>query len=228
MEQSKEEKKWAPPYVAFKTFLNFLERLTASGMPSKIDRSVVPSYSGAIQAHLFSTLKFLHLMSPHGIPTESLTQLINAEGAGRKEILKNILVASYKFLFEDGVNLQRITSDELRKLFDKEGISGGTLPKAIKFFLEAAKYTEIELSPYIGNIRNPSPRGIGLKVKKTNGERQPVPQPKEPPGRKQSENVPWQQIYLSKMPDFDPAWTEEIKTKWFDAMSKVMEELKRQ
>ena len=27
MEQSKEEKKWAPPYVSYKTFLNFLERL---------------------------------------------------------------------------------------------------------------------------------------------------------------------------------------------------------
>lgn len=228
MEQNKEGKKWAPPYIAYKTFLNFIDRLKAAGIPTKIDRSVVPSYSGAIQGHLFSTLKYLHLMSQHGTPSDKLTTLVSTEGIKRQETLKNILVTSYKFLFEDGVDLQRITSDELRKLFDKEGVSGGTLPKAIKFFVEASKDAGIELSPYIGKFRNKGSRSIGLRTKKTNGEKQSPPLPPVSPNRKQTENLSWQQIYLSKMPDFDPAWSEDIKTKWFDAMNKVMEELKKQ
>jgi hypothetical protein len=229
MEQNKEEKKWAPPYIAYKTFLNFLEKLKAAGIPTKIDRSVVPSWSGAIQGHLFSSLKFLHLMSQHGIPTERLSNLVNAEEADRQRILKDILVTSYKFLFENGVNLQRITSDEFRKLFDKEGVSGGTLPKAMKFFVEASKDAGMELSPYIGKFKGTSSRSTGSRTKKIDGERQPPSSPAVPPYGKQPEkNLSWQQIYLSKMPDFDPAWSEEIKTKWFDGMNKVLEELKKQ
>ena len=46
------------------------------GIPTKIDRSVLASYSGAIQSHLFGTLKYLHLISQHGIPTDRLTKLV--------------------------------------------------------------------------------------------------------------------------------------------------------
>jgi hypothetical protein len=227
MEQKKEGKKWAPPYVAYKTFLNFLERLKAVGMPNKIDRGVVPSYSGGIQSHLFSALKYLNLMSQHGIPTERLIKLVNSEGPERLKVFKEILVTSYGFLFESGINLKGLTSDELRELFDKQGLSGGTLPKAIKFFVEASKNAGIELSPYIGKFRNTASRNVGSRAKKTNGQKQ---LPSLPPvsHKTEIENLPWQQIYLSKMPDFDPAWSEEIKIKWFDAMSKVMEELKKQ
>jgi len=226
MEQNKEDKKWGPPYVAYKTFLNFLERLKAVGMPNKIDRAVVPSYSGAIQSHLFSALKYLKLMSQHNIPTEKLTKLVNSEGIERQKVFKEILVTAYGFLFESGINLKGLTADELRKLFDKEGLSGGTVSKAIKFFVEASKGAGIELSPYIGKFRNTASRSTGSKAKKTNG--QNLPPPLLPASSNPIENLSWQQIYLSKMPDFDPAWSEEIKTKWFDAMGKVMEELKKQ
>jgi len=228
MEQKKEEKKWGPPYVAYKTFLNFLERLKAVGMPNKIDRGVVPSYSGAIQSHLFSALKYLNLMSQHGIPTERLIKLVNSDGPERQKVFKEILVTSYGFLFESGINLKGLTSDEVRKLFDDQGLSGGTVSKAIKFFVEASKNADIELSPYIGKFRTTASRSGGSRTKKTNVEKRIQPLSPSSPNGKQPEDLSWQQIYLSKMPDFDPAWSEEIKTKWFDAMSRVMDELKKQ
>jgi len=222
MERNKEEKKWAPPYVSYKTFLNFLERLQV-GIPTRIDRSVLSTYSGAIQSHLFSTLKYLHLISPLGIPTDRLTKLVHAEGAARQTIFKDILVTSYQFLFKDGVDLQRITSDELQKLFDKEGVSGGTLPKAIKFFVEATKYAGIQLSPYIGKIRVTGSRSTGPRGKKTNGEKQNDIFPHEGPlTQGQAGDTPWQQLLLAKFPSLDPAWPDEVKTKWFDSFNQLM------
>jgi hypothetical protein len=227
METEKQGKKWAPCYVSYKTFTSFLERLKV-GIPTRIDRSVVPSYSGAIQAHLFATLKYLHLMSQHGIPSERLTKLVASEGTERQKILKEILVTSYQFLFEHGIDLQRITSDELHNLFEQEGVSGGTSRKAIMFFMEAAKDAGIELSPYIGKIKATSSRNIEPRRKKTNGEKPNSIPPQEEP-LSQGQNPPsWQQLLLSKFPSFDPAWQDEVKAKWFEGFNKLMEEFKKQ
>jgi hypothetical protein len=167
-------------------------------------------------------------MSQHGTPTERLIKLVNSDGSERQKVFKEILVTSYGFLFESGINLKGLTSDEVRKLFDEQGLSGGTVSKAIKFFVEASKNAGIELSPYIGKFRSTISRSAGSRIKKTNGEKHSHPSPLVSPNGKQTENLSWQEIYLSKMPDFDPSWSEEIKTKWFDGMSKVMEELKKQ
>lgn len=230
MKNNKEEKTWGPPYVSYKTFINFLERLKASGIPTRIDRSVVPSYSGAIQGHLFSTLKYLHLMSQHGVPTEKLTKLVNSEGADRQKILKEILVSSYKFLFKEGVDLGRITSNELQTLFDKEGVSGGTIRKAIGFFKEIAKNAGIELSPYIGKIKSSGSRSNGKKGRKKSEDKlSDIPSPTirefypEQPIKQD-----WQNLLLSKFPNFDPAWSDDVKAKWFEGFKELMEEFKKQ
>jgi hypothetical protein len=107
-------------------------------------------------------------------------------------------------------------------------VSGGTLPKAIKFFVEATKDAGIELSPYIGKIRATGPRSIGSRAKKTNGEKQNNILPREEPlPLAQIGDASWQQLFLSKMPNFDPAWSEEVKIEWFKGMNKVMEEFKK-
>ena len=230
MKNNKEEKTWGPPYVSYKTFINFLERLKASGIPTRIDRSVMPTYAGAIQGHLFTTLKYLHLMSQHNIPTEKLTKLVASEGAERQKTFKDILVTSYQFLFKDGVDLQRITSDELQKLFDKEGVSGGTIRKAIVFFKEVAKDAGLELSPYIGKIRASGSRSNGRKSKKTNEDKMGgVSSPKDREFYQEQPNKQdWQNLLLAKFPNFDPAWPDDVKTKWFEGFKELMDEFKKQ
>ena len=108
-------------------------------------------------------------------------------------------------------------------------MSGGTLPKAIKFFIEAAKDAGIELSPYIGKIRATGPRSTGSRVKKTNGEKQNGVLPhKDPLTQIPSGDISWQQLLLAKFPSLDPAWPDEVKTKWFEGFNKLMEEFKKQ
>jgi hypothetical protein len=41
-------------------------------------------------------------------------------------------------------------------------------------------------------------------------------------------NESWQQLLLSKFPSFDPAWPDDVKTKWFEGFNQLMVELKKQ
>src|SRR4030042_3837851 len=110
------EKLIIPPYVPFKTFQNFLDSLKV-GIPSRIDRSVISSFSGTVQSQLTGALKYLNLISENGLPSETLSRLVNSEGAERQKILRDILKKSYPFLFQDGINLERITLNHLQELF---------------------------------------------------------------------------------------------------------------
>jgi len=33
----------------------------------------------------------------------------------------------------------------------------------------------------------------------------------------------WQQMLLAKFPNFDPAWPDEVKEKWFTAFNELMQ-----
>ena len=53
-----------PPYVAFKTFKSFIKMLSANGVPSEIDKSMMDGMSGSTQSQLSATLRFLGLVDP--------------------------------------------------------------------------------------------------------------------------------------------------------------------
>lgn len=224
MEEPKQEKGMIPPYLSYKTLLTFLDRLKA-GMPARIDRSAVATFSGVVQGQLFTALKYLQLMNDSGVPAKRLTELVASEGEERKRILADTIRASYPFLFTNGVDPKRTTMQQLQELFDAAGASGGTTRKCIAFFVTAAKDAGIELSPYLGRIRTAGTRSPGAKGKKTAGDRSgELPEP-EPQGHQYSSK--WQELLLSKFPDFDPSWSDEVKTKWFEGINKLMEEFKK-
>lgn len=226
MENCKEEsKKMVPPYLPYKTLLTFLDRLKA-GIPARIDRSVVATFSGMVQGQLFTTLRYLQLMNDSGVPDAKLEQLVASEGDERKKILNGIIKTSYPFLFSDGVEIKRTTMQQLQELFDEAGASGGTTRKCIAFFIAAAKDAGLELSSYLGRARATSPRGAGTKGKKgIEGKPNGLASPE---GGELKEGSSWQELLLSKFPDFDPTWPDEVKTKWFEGMNKVMEEFKKE
>jgi hypothetical protein len=211
-----------PPYVPYKTLGNFLDGIKATNMPSRIDRSVMPSMSGSLQGQLTSALRYLELVTPNGVPTERLVKIVNAEGAEKQKALRELIISAYPFLFKN-FDLERATTKQLEEQFASAGANGATVRKCMAFFMGAAKAADIKLSPHlkpfksvVRNGRNRRTVASGTPAP-TNGVYQSVPQ--HDPG-----HATWEQLLLSKFPNFDPGWPDDVKTKWFAAFDQLMKQ----
>lgn len=141
-------KRGVPPYVPYVTFKNYLESLRA-GIPAQIDRSVMSSYSGAIQSWLTTSLKYFNLITDAGIPTDALREVVQSEGEGRQRALTALLKAGYPFLFTNAFDLGKATPAMLDKAFTSTGATGDTVNKSKAFFIALAKDAGIDLSPHL-------------------------------------------------------------------------------
>jgi hypothetical protein len=224
-------KKLLPPYVPYKTFGNFCDNLKAIGIPQRIDRSVMKSMSGGLQGQLILALEYLSLIADDGTPKDKLEHFVQAEGPQKQEALREILTSSYGFIFNDGLQLDRATASQFRERFEQTGATGDTLRKCMAFFLNAAKAAGMNLSSYIKKA--PSSRTRLAKPKRKEPTIKPVPteEAKTIHEYKQSQQPAsdsWENILLSKFPSFDPAWPDEVKSKWFDDFKALMELKKRE
>ncbi len=130
------------PYVPFKTFLTALDALEA-GLPNQLDRSVWPSYSGAIQGQLLGAFRFLGLMDESNCPTPALADLVSKRGA-RRELLRGLIERHYRTLV--ALDLTRTSPRQLDEALRQYGLSGATHKKALSFFLQAAQFAGMPLS----------------------------------------------------------------------------------
>ncbi len=130
------------PYVPFKTFLTALDALEA-GMPNQLDRSVWPSYSGAIQGQLLGAFRFLGLMDEGNCPTVALRELVSKREA-RRDLLRALIERHYRTLV--ALDLARTSPRQLDEAMRQYGLSGATHKKAVSFFLQAAQFAGLPLS----------------------------------------------------------------------------------
>jgi hypothetical protein len=130
------------PYVPFRTFLSAIETLER-GCPNQLDRSVWPSYSGAIQGQLLGAFRFLGLMDENQCLTAGLRDLI-ARKDNRRALLRRLLEAKYADLI--GLDLTRASPRQLDEAVRQYGLNGATHKKAVSFFLQAAQYAGLPLS----------------------------------------------------------------------------------
>jgi len=221
------EKKRLPPYVSYRTFHNFLDSLQLSGIPARIDRSYWGDrLSGTTGTQLTSALRFLNLADANGVPTNRLRMLVAARGPQKTELLRQMTYEAFAPLMKAGLDPQNATYSQLEEIFHNNfDLSGDVSRKCIKFFIMLAGDAGINLSPFITK-RLKSPRtGITTRsAKKTllrTSRNAIVP--------KSSEEIPdqllsWEQLVLSKFPTFDPAWSDEIKLKWFEAFGALLKQ----
>lgn len=209
-----EVKQVIPPYVAYRTFKTFLESLKVA-IPSRIDRSVMSSYSGAVQAQLLQALKFFDLIGQNGHPKERLSQLVHSEGPGREKLLNEMVHAYYSQLFTGDFDLMKATSSQLA---EQLGGSGETVRKCIAFLLPLLKDAGITLSPHIKGA--PKRTNGGSKRRRVALLADTPPPPPPPPP---APVVGWSELLLSKFPSFDPAWPDDVKARWFDSFEKLMQ-----
>ncbi len=131
------------PYVPFRTFIAALEGFERS-MPNQVDRSLWPSYSGAIRGQLLAAFRFLGFVDEGGCPAPALREAVSKPEM-RKAALRSALERNYQPLL--ALDLTRTSPHQLEdKVRDIYGISGATHKKAVSFFLHAAQYSGLPLS----------------------------------------------------------------------------------
>ena len=179
------------------------------------------SMSGGMQSALMLALAYLDLINPDtGAITEKLNRFVHSEGADKQRVLQEILTAAYPFIFKDGFQLERATTSQLEERFKDSGLSGDTLRKSVTFFLKAATDAGLKVSPHIKGVR--ASRAGVARQKRSVPEKSEISISKEP-APAQSEEVSWEKALLSKFPSFDPAWPDDVKSKWFDDFKALME-----
>lgn len=224
------QKKVAAPYIAFSTLRTFIAPLKEHIVPTRIDRSLLKSMSGAVQNQLMTALRFLALIDAEDRPTASLKGLVAASGTDDwKPTLGHVLRDAYPDLFK--LPLGSISPQEFYEAFKRAyPCEGDTLRKGVTFFLNAAREAGISLSPFL--TKNAKPRsGPTRRKSKTNGKKADPANPANPAnpsvenGDKNSHNktpTSMGERLLEKFPPFDPAWPDEIKAKWFEGYEKLL------
>ena len=134
----------APPYVSFRTVLNIIERMADDIIPPQIDRSYLSNLSGGYQGQVLAAFRWLGLIDEEGRVQDRLIGLVKNAGE-RRERFAEILREKYPEAIALGD--QNATQGQLDELFRKTGITRATVVKAVKFYLHAAEFAGIAVSP---------------------------------------------------------------------------------
>jgi hypothetical protein len=191
-------------------------------MPARIDKHVMPTFSGANQAQVLHALKYLGLTDELGVPTDKLYKLVKVldDKDAYSETMLALLDDAYPFL--NGIDHTTGTDGQINEGFSKVA-SGDTVRKAKSFWLAAMKDAGATFSPYIKEPgkRGPTPGGKRVRGAKPSGTaaKTQVDQTPPPPA---ATSKSWQEMLLAKFPNFDPQWPDEVKAKWFAGFNDLM------
>ena len=156
------DKKLAAVYVSWKTFQNSIEQLSKGEIPNVIDKTVFTGMAFSIQNQLFAGMRFLGLIDEKSKPTPWLEALVDQDEGVRKARLRDLLQRRYAELL--ALNLKKSTPDEIAKtMTEAYGVTGDTREKAARFFINAADYAGIELSPLLLGTKSNGSRGTATR-----------------------------------------------------------------
>jgi hypothetical protein len=135
------------PYIPFKSFSTALDRLKL-GHPPTIDSSFFHGMSGGTQRQIILALKFFGLVGDGGEVSQELDVLAKAED--RRSLIGDLIRNAYSTVF--GIGLEHATPNQFNDALREYNVSGSTLEKARSFFLQAAKFAGVTLSPGIQHL----------------------------------------------------------------------------
>ena len=217
-------KKRAPPYVSYRSFLNLIDDLKL-GIPGRIDRSYWgDKFSGTTGTQLISALRFLNLVDVNEAPTNQLRAFVASKGANRTETLKKICQESYSFLLSESFQAETATYGQIEEVFhDLYSVDRDVARKCIKFFMEIAKESGIQLSPFITKKSKCSKTNSATeKIPKKSGTRTNINTVVPNTAELVPHAISWKELLLSKFPNFDPTWPSDVQLKWFEAFDELL------
>ena len=158
-------RKRLPPYVSYRTFLNFIDGLQQR-VPARIDRSYWGEMlSGSTGTQLMAALRFLGLIDASSKPTGRLKPLVSAKGDQRRELLKEITSEAFGFVLQGSLDHQNATYAQLEEAFHSTfQLADDVGRKCIKFFIALASDAGIPLSPFITKRSRSTQTGTGTKT----------------------------------------------------------------
>jgi hypothetical protein len=217
-------RKHLPPYVSYRTFYNFIERLQQH-MPSRIDRSYWGELlSGSNGTQLMAALRFLYLIDINGKPMEILKRMVEVRGEQRTKILHDVTDDAYGFVLKSSLDLESATYAQLVEVFHSTyQLTDDVSRKCVKFFIALAADAGLKISPFITKRTRSGHSGTGTKA---NSRKMVIRTNRNLLIPQNEDNIPntnsWHGMLLSKFPNFDPAWPDEIKLKWFSAFDEML------
>jgi len=141
-----DESRPVPPYASFATLLHQLERMEREGIPGRIDKTYLVGMAGGTQNQLRHAMRSLGLIGEDGkTPTRALIDLAKKPDE-RPQLVASILRERYPTLVGLG---QDATKGQLDEALGEYELNGATARKAATFFVSAATYAGIPLSPHI-------------------------------------------------------------------------------
>jgi hypothetical protein len=217
-------RKHLPPYVSYRTFHNFIQQLQTR-MPSRIDRSYWGDLlSGSTGTQLMAAMRFLNLVDANGKPMDSLKAFVAARSDQRARLLQEMASNSFDFVLKSSLDLESATYAQLQEVFHNTfQLTDDVSRKCVKFFIAMSNDAGMAVSPFITKRTRGTHSGTGTKVvSKKAGNRTirngVVPQAKDEIPNSSS----WNSMLLSKFPNFDPSWTDDLKMKWFAAFDELL------
>lgn len=166
-----------PPYGSFVTLNHLFDRMAEEGgIPARIDRSYLSNLPNSVIATTTQALKELDLTDDQLHPRPILVEIVENPDQ-RKSLLAGIIREKYATQLALG---PRATTAQLETVFREQGGSGSTVRKAIAFFLAAARYAEVPISPYFKTPKNPN-RVTGGGGRARESDLTPPPPPPPPP-----------------------------------------------
>lgn len=210
-----------PPYISFRTLLNLIERMADHGTPPRIDRSFLSGSEGA-KTQVLAALRAFGFIDADGNVTPVLTEMVKNPD-DRKELFRALLEKH----FPEPVRLGSInaTQGQLQEAFKEYGITGDTMRKAVAFYLRAAEFAGVPVSP---NFKTPSiQRADGTPgrkaVKRTMVKTPPLP-PDTGAGAGTMPKVhPALAGILGDLPPLGRGWTEDQKESFKTAFETILD-----
>lgn len=141
-ENASDSKQPLPPYIAFKTLIDVVERMEREDIPTRVDPSYLDSYAGGYRPTVIGNLQTLGLLGKGGEPTERLSSLVYANEADRQRLVGEMISEFYSDIFALGLNS---TQSQFLEAFAAKGVRGDTRRKAISFFLKACAYSGVKV-----------------------------------------------------------------------------------
>jgi hypothetical protein len=226
-EKKTSDKKTVPPYVAYTTLSNFIDRFK-QGLPSRIDRGLMGSMSGAAQSQVITAMRYLGMTSENGLPTPLMKQYATGDEGERKNALGKMLVAAYPFLFDtEAFNISFATGQQLRETLEANtGATGETLDRCMSFVKDAAWAAGFTVSPYITQKTSRTANGR----KKSAPRPRPTPKTTERARQANAANQPQSPAQTSlllsglfqRLPKPGTAWSKDERERWVQTLQNVL------